>query len=65
VGVTHLFTKYKKLNRKGKMKTELRAAITQLSAERNLPKEVVLAALESALARHIKKTHPLWNKMFW
>jgi len=31
------------------MKTELRAAIAQLSAERNLPKEVVLAALESAL----------------
>jgi transcription termination/antitermination protein NusA len=55
VGVTHLFTKYKKLNRKGKMKTELRAAITQLSAERNLPKEVVLAALESALASAYKK----------
>jgi N utilization substance protein A len=55
VGVTHLFIKYKKLNRKGKMKTELRAAITQLSAERNLPKEVVLAALESALASAYKK----------
>jgi len=37
------------------MKTELRAAITQLSAERNLPKEVVLAALESALASAYKK----------
>jgi N utilization substance protein A len=37
------------------MKTELRAAISQLSAERNLPKEVVLAALESALASAYKK----------
>ncbi len=37
------------------MKTELRAAITQLSAERNLPKEVVLAVLESALASAYKK----------
>jgi len=37
------------------MKTELTAAITQLSAERNLPKEVVLAALESALASAYKK----------
>jgi N utilization substance protein A len=55
VGFTHLFTKCKKLKRNGKMKTELRAAITQLSAERNLPKEVVLAALESALASAYKK----------
>ncbi|MBE0430748.1 MAG: transcription termination/antitermination protein NusA [Dehalococcoidia bacterium] len=37
------------------MKTELRAAITQLSAERNLPKEVVLAALESALVSAYKR----------
>jgi N utilization substance protein A len=37
------------------MKTELKAAITQLSAERNLPKEIVLAALESALASAYKK----------
>ena len=37
------------------MKTELMAAITQLSAERNLPKDVVLAALESALASAYKK----------
>ncbi|MFP3898682.1 MAG: transcription termination factor NusA [Dehalococcoidia bacterium] len=37
------------------MKTELRAAITQLSAERHLPKEVVLAALESALASAYKR----------
>ena len=38
------------------MKTELRTAITQLSAERNLPTEVVLAALESALASAYKKS---------
>jgi transcription termination/antitermination protein NusA len=38
------------------MRTELKAAITQLSAERNLPKEVVLAALESALASAYKKS---------
>jgi len=38
------------------MKTELRTAITQLSAERNLPKAVVLAALESALASAYKKS---------
>lgn len=37
------------------MKTELKAAITQLSAERNLPKEVVLSALESALASAYKR----------
>ncbi len=37
------------------MKTELKAAIAQLSAERHLPKEVVLAALESALASAYKK----------
>ena len=38
------------------MKTELKAAITQLSAERKLSKEVVLAALESALASAYKKS---------
>jgi len=38
------------------MKTELRTAIAQLSAERNLTKEVVLAALESALASAYKKS---------
>ena len=38
------------------MRTELKAAITQLSAERNLPKEIVLAALESALASAYKKS---------
>jgi len=37
------------------MKTEFKAAITQLSAERNLPKGVVLAALESAIALAYKK----------
>ena len=37
------------------MKTELTAAITQLSAERNLPKEVVIAALEAALVSAYKK----------
>jgi N utilization substance protein A len=58
VGLTHLFTKCQKLKGNGKMKTELRAAITQLSAERNLPKEVVLAALESALASAYKKSIP-------
>jgi N utilization substance protein A len=41
--------------KKGKMKTELMAAVTQLSAERNLPKEVVVSALESALASAYKK----------
>ena len=55
VGSTHLFIRCKKLNRNGRMKTELRAAITQLSAERNLPKEVVLAALESALVSAYKR----------
>lgn len=37
------------------MKTEFTAAITQLSSERNLPKEVVLAALTSALTSAYKK----------
>jgi len=37
------------------MKTELKAAIAQLSAERNLPKDVVLGVLESALASAYKK----------
>jgi N utilization substance protein A len=54
-GEPTLFIKYQELGRKVKVKTELRAAITQLSAERNLPKEVVLAALESALASAYKK----------
>jgi len=37
------------------MKTEFMVAIAQLSAERNLPKEVILAALESALVSAYKK----------
>jgi len=37
------------------MKTEFMAAITQLSAERNLPKEVILEALEAALVSAYKK----------
>jgi len=37
------------------MKTELKAAITQLSAERNLPRDVVLGVLESAMASAYKK----------
>jgi N utilization substance protein A len=40
------------------MKTEFTAAMTQLSAERNLPKEVILAALEAALASAYKKGAP-------
>ena len=56
VGFTHLFTTRKKLKGNAKMKTELKAAIAQLSAERNLSKEIVLAALESALASAYKKS---------
>jgi len=37
------------------MKTEFMVAIRQLSAEKNLPKEAVLAALESALTSAYKK----------
>ena len=37
------------------MKTEFMAAITQLSAERRLPKGVILSALESALVSAYKK----------
>jgi N utilization substance protein A len=37
------------------MKTEFMVAITQLSAEKNLPKEVVLAAVESALVSAYRK----------
>jgi N utilization substance protein A len=37
------------------MKTEFMAAVTQLSSERNLPRQVVLAALEAALASAYKK----------
>jgi len=37
------------------MKTEFMAAITQLSSERNLPREVILEALEAALVSAYKK----------
>ena len=37
------------------MKTEFAVAITQLSVERNLPKEDVLAVLEAALTSAYKK----------
>ena len=37
------------------MKTEFMAAITQLASERNLPREVVLEALEAALVSAYKK----------
>lgn len=37
------------------MKSEFMAAITQLSSERNLPKEVILTILEAALASAYKK----------
>ncbi|MCK4331378.1 MAG: transcription termination/antitermination protein NusA, partial [Dehalococcoidia bacterium] len=37
------------------MKTEFMVALTQLSAEKHLPKEVVLAAVESALVSAYRK----------
>ena len=37
------------------MKTEFMVALTQLSAEKHLPKEVVLAAIESALVSAYRK----------
>jgi len=37
------------------MKTEFMAAITQLSSERNLPREVILEAIEAALVSAYKK----------
>ncbi len=37
------------------MKSDFLLAITQLSAEKNLPKDVVLTAVESALASAYKK----------
>ncbi len=44
------------------MKSELLLAITQLSAEKNLPKEVVLAAVETALASAYKKDNFATNQ---
>ena len=47
------------------MKTELTAAISQLSAERNLPKEIVMAALESALISAYKKDMSAQEQDIW
>ncbi|MDD5702825.1 MAG: transcription termination factor NusA [Dehalococcoidales bacterium] len=44
------------------MKSDFLLAITQLSAEKNLPKEVVLAAVESALVSAYRKEHFLPNQ---
>ncbi|MEA1959449.1 MAG: transcription termination factor NusA [Chloroflexota bacterium] len=41
----------------GKTKSEFMLAITQLAAEKNLPKEVVLEAVESALASAFRKNN--------
>ena len=38
------------------MKTDFVIALTQLAAERNLPKEVILKTLETALVPIFKKT---------
>jgi len=44
------------------MKSELLLAITQLSAEKNLPKEVVLAAVEAALVSAYRKDNFATNQ---
>ena len=44
------------------MKSDFLLAITQLSAEKNLPKEVVLAAVEAALVSAYRKEHFLPNQ---
>ena len=44
------------------MKSDFLLAITQLSAEKNLPKEVVLTAVESALVSAYRKEHFLPNQ---
>ncbi len=44
------------------MKSDFLLAITQLSAEKNLPKEVVLGAVEAALASAYRKEHFLPNQ---
>jgi len=41
----------------GKTKSEFMLAITQLAAEKNLPKEVVLEAVENALASAFRKNN--------
>ncbi|MCJ7520828.1 MAG: transcription termination/antitermination protein NusA, partial [Dehalococcoidia bacterium] len=44
------------------MKTDFLLAITQLAAERNLPKEVVIAAIESALVSAFRKDNFATNR---
>jgi N utilization substance protein A len=44
------------------MKSDFLLAITQLSAEKNLPKEVVIGAVESALVSAYRKEHFLPNQ---
>jgi N utilization substance protein A len=44
------------------MKSDFLLAITQLSAEKNLPKEVILTAVESALVSAYRKEHFLPNQ---
>jgi len=44
------------------MKSDFLLAITQLSAEKNLPKDVVLAAVEAALASAYRKEHFAHNQ---
>ena len=45
------------------MKNEFLIAMTQLAAERNLPREVVLGAIEAALAAAFKKDHLANNEL--
>ena len=45
------------------MKGEFLIAITQLAAERNLPREVVLGAVEAALVSAFKKDHLAENEL--
>jgi transcription termination/antitermination protein NusA len=52
----------RKLEEQFKMKSDFLLAITQLSAEKNLPKEVVLGAVESALVSAYRKEHFLPNQ---
>lgn len=54
VGKTHFLLNLRPRDGR-EMKTEFTAAIAQLSAERNLPKGVVLSVLESALVSAYKK----------
>ena len=47
------------------MKTEFVIALTQLAAERNLPKEVILRTMESALVPIFKKTSFAPDQEIW